>query len=90
MPSWDFTVVLKGVEEMSDELANALYEAGCDDGTVGSSCGVASVSFSRESHTLQQAIASAVADIRRAGCEVDRVQIEHEELAAWPASENLI
>ena len=86
MPNWDFTVVLKGVEEMTDEIANALYETGCDDGTAGSSCGVASVSFSRDSETLQDAIASAVADIRRAGCEVDRVQIEQEELAAWPAT----
>jgi hypothetical protein len=47
---------------------------------------VASVSFSRESDTLQNAITSAVADIRRAGCEVDRIQIEQEELAAWPAT----
>jgi hypothetical protein len=86
MPSWDFTVVLKGVEVMTDELANALYEAGCDDGTAGSSCGVASVSFSRESDTLQNAITSAVADIRRAGREVERVQIEQAELAAWPTT----
>jgi hypothetical protein len=83
MPSWDFTVILKGVEEMTEDLANALYEAGCDDGTAGSSGGVASVSFSRESDTLQAAIASAVADVCRPGCEVDRVQIEQEELAAW-------
>jgi 4-hydroxy-3-methylbut-2-en-1-yl diphosphate synthase IspG/GcpE len=86
MTSWDFTVILNGVEEMTDDLASALYEAGCDDGTVGSSCGVATVSFSRESDTLQNAIASAVADIRRAGCEVGRVQIEQEELAAWPTT----
>ena len=86
MTSWDFTVILKGVAEMSDNLANALYEAGCDDGTAGSSCGEATVSFSRESDTLQNAIASAVADIRRAGCKVCRVQIEQEELAAWPTT----
>jgi hypothetical protein len=86
MPSWDFTVILKVVEDMTDGLANALYEAGCDDGTAGSSCGAASVSFSRESSTLQEAIASAVAQIRRAGCEVDRVQIEQEQLAAWPTT----
>ena len=77
---------MKGVAEMSDDLANALYEAGCDDGTAGSSCGEATVSFCRESDTLQNAIASAVADIRRAGCEVGRVQIEQEELAAWPTT----
>ena len=86
MTSWDFTVILKGVAEMSDDLANALYEAGCDDGTAGSSCGEATASFSRESDTLQNVIASAVADIRRAGCKVGRVQIEQDELAAWPTT----
>jgi hypothetical protein len=47
---------------------------------------VASFSFFRESDTLQKAITSAVADVRRAGCEVGRVQIEQDELAAWPAT----
>ena len=83
MTSWDFTVVLKDVTEMTDALADAIYEAGCDDATVGSSCGTATASFSREAESLQSAIASAVADLRRAGCEAGRVIIEQEELAVW-------
>ena len=83
MTTWEFTAVLSGVDEISDELAEALYEAGCDDGTVGSSCGIAKVSFAREVPSLQEAIRSAIADIQQAGGVVDRVQIEHEELAAW-------
>lgn len=42
MKSWDFTVILEGVADMTDALADALYEAGCDDATVCSSAGVAS------------------------------------------------
>ena len=83
MTTWEFTAVLSGVEEISDELADALYEAGCDDATVGSSSGGAKVSFAREAPSLQEAIRSAIADVQKADGVVDRVQIEHEELVAW-------
>ena len=86
MKTWDFTVILHGVEEMTDALADALYEAGCDDATVGSSSGVATANFSREAPSLQAAISSAVRDIRKAGGEPSRVEIEElaeQELATW-------
>ena len=85
MTCWEFTLILRDVAEMTDSLANALYDAGCDDATVGSSSGVARVSFSREAATLQDAIQSAVRDVRQAGCEIARVEIERDELVAWPA-----
>ena len=85
MTCWEFTLILQDVAEMTDSLANALYDAGCDDATVGSSNGVARVSFSREATTLQDAIQSAVRDVRQAGCEIARVEIERDELVAWPA-----
>ena len=65
MTCWEFTLILRHVAEMTDSLANALYDAGCDDATVGSSSGVARVSFSREAATLQDAIQSAVRDVHR-------------------------
>lgn len=85
MTCWEFTLIVQDVAEMTDSLANALYDAGCDDATVGSSCGVARVSFSREAVSLQDAIQSALRDVRKAGCEIARVEIEGEELLAWPA-----
>jgi hypothetical protein len=85
MTCWEFTLILRDVAEMTDSMANALYEAGCDDATVGSSSGVARVSFSREAATLQDAILSAVRDVQQAGCEIARVEIERDELVAWPA-----
>jgi hypothetical protein len=86
MSIWEFTVLLARVDEITPELADALYEAGCDDGTVGSSCGLATVSFAREAPSLQEAIRSAIADIQRAGYGVDCVQIEHKVLEAWPTA----
>jgi len=85
MNCWEFTLILRDLAEITDALANALYEAGCDDATVGSSCGTVRVSFSREAAGLQDAIQSAVSDVRQAGCEIARVEIERDELLAWPA-----
>jgi hypothetical protein len=85
MSCWEFTLILRDVAEMTDSLADALYAAGCDDATVGSSGGVARVCFSREAVGLQDAIQSAVRDVRQAGCEIARVEIERDELLAWPA-----
>ena len=85
MTCWEFTLILRDFTEMTDSLANALYDAGCADATVGSSGGVARVSFSREAAVLQDAIQSAVRDVRQAGCEIARLEIERDELLAWPA-----
>jgi hypothetical protein len=71
----EFTVILDGISEITDEAANALYEAGCDDGSPGSCDGVVSVDFHRDAPTLESAIQSAVADIRKAGYQVQRVEI---------------
>lgn len=76
MTCYDFVVVLKGLEVIDDDLAEALYEAGCDDGSPYSSGGVAGVGFSREADCLESAIRSAVADVQRAGCTVQRIEIE--------------
>ena len=76
MNCYDFVVVLKGLDVIDDDLAEALYEAGCDDGSPFSSGGVAAVGFSREADCLESAIRSAVADVQKAGCTVQRIEIE--------------
>ncbi|MGD0654494.1 MAG: hypothetical protein ABSA16_09140 [Thermoguttaceae bacterium] len=72
----EFTLVLAKDTELTEELADKLFEAGCDDGSPFISCGIAGVSFSREAESLEAAIRSAVADVQKAGCTVERVQIE--------------
>ncbi len=78
MKCYDFVVVLKGIDVIDDDLAEALYKAGCDDGTPFSSEGVASIGFSRNAESLESAIRSAVTDVMKAGCVAERVQIEHD------------
>ncbi len=78
MKTYEFKVVLTQGTDMSEELANRLFDAGCDDGTPGTFCGMPYISFHREADHLESAIRSAVADVQKAGCAVERVQIEHD------------
>ncbi len=76
--NYEFNVILKEGTEITEELADELFEAGCDDSTPGTFCGTPYISFSREADSLESAIRSAVADVQKAGCVVERVQIERD------------
>ena len=67
MKTYEFIVTLAEGTEHTDELVEALFEAGCDDGSVWSSGGYVQIGFSRESESLEAAIRSAVGDIQKAG-----------------------
>ena len=86
MHTYTFTVILGDRTEMTEDLAEALAAAGCDDGLAGSSSGVASVIFDREAESLEQAVRSAIADVQKAGCRAAWVKIEpHDVVGAAPA-----
>lgn len=53
-------------------MAEALYAAGCDDGTPFSSQGVAAIGFSHEANSLEEAIRSAIVNVNQAGFVVSR------------------
>jgi hypothetical protein len=59
MTTYEFDLVLKDVAELTDEAADALFEAGCDDGTPACTNGTAWVHFDREASSLEDAIPSA-------------------------------
>ena len=82
MKEHEFTLILNGVDEMSEELSHRLFEAGCDDGSPFSTGGVAGIRFHRQSALLEQAIRSAVADIGKAGVIAARLVIDQDELAS--------
>jgi hypothetical protein len=60
MPVHDFTLVVAGLDPESEELADALFEAGCDDATFGSVDSVGYGDFHREAPTAAEAIDSAI------------------------------
>jgi hypothetical protein len=69
-----YSVVLTA-RGLSVEECDALYEAGCDDGTIVSRNDVTFIAFDRKAASLEQAIRSATADVRAAGLEVKRVEM---------------
>ena len=84
MRKLDFTLVLAGQIELTEDVAEALFEAGCDDGTPGTSGGLFVIDFHREANSLEEAIRSAIANVQSAGYGVERVEIEAEALAPRP------
>lgn len=83
MTTYEFTLVLQGSPELTEEVAEQLFEAGCDDGSPGACEGVFSIDFHRADQSLEAAIASAILNVKAAGFEVERVEIR---AAALPAS----
>ena len=58
-----FTLIVEGADVQSAEVADALFEAGCDDALVGRSGGVQFLDFDREATSVGEAVLSALADI---------------------------
>ncbi len=74
METYQFTLIVEGPDLQSDDLIDALYEAGCDDALVGRTDGIQYLDFDREASRLDQAFLSAIADIERVpGVEVVRI-----------------
>jgi hypothetical protein len=76
---YEFSLILTATE-VTDEDADKLYEAGCDDGSILTCGGVTKVQFDREASNLDEALASAIQNVERAGLAVARVEIERHEV----------
>ena len=75
MTTYEFSLVL-AQSGLSNDDCDALYEAGCDDGTVVTREGVTYVAFDREAESLEEAIRSAATQVKAAGFEVARVEMD--------------
>ncbi len=80
MKRYDFTLVLSEGAELTDQLVEDLYDAGCDDGSPSSRGATVMVTLHREAESLEQAIRSGITDVQKASCSVARVEIELEDL----------
>ena len=74
-PEHDFVLILGDVAELTNEVEDALYEAGCSDATIGMQSGRLSLDFTRRAPSKKDAILSAIKDVRNAkiGARVIRV-----------------
>jgi hypothetical protein len=71
---YEFTLILSGVPELTREVLDAFYEAGCDDALIGIRDGIAYADFCREADSLQEALLSAIRDAEAAGVKVQHVE----------------
>ena len=74
MTNHSFTLIVNGGDLHDAAIADALYEAGCDDALIGTADGIQYLDFDREADALEDAVLSAVADIEAVdGLEVVRL-----------------
>lgn len=73
MKAHEFTLILTA--DPNEEEAHRLYGI-FNDGTLATIAGVAQIRFHREAPSLEEAICSAMGNVRKAGFDVARVEIE--------------
>ncbi len=78
MKQHEFTLVLTA--DPDDEQADRIYGT-FDDGTISTIAGVAQVHFHRDAESLEEAIRSAIGDVRSVGFDVARVEMEPNAVA---------
>lgn len=63
MKTYEFTIVLEGVNDFDDQLVDQVFEAGCDDASLCSRSGVVYLDFDREAASFTEAIWSAIKQV---------------------------
>ncbi len=78
MKQHEFTLVLTA--DPNDEQADRMYGT-FDDGTIATVAGVPQIHFHRDAESLEEAIRSAIGDVRSVGFDVARVEMEPNAVA---------
>ncbi len=76
---YEFSLILS-VPDLTDEDADKLYEAGCDDASILTRNGVTRLQFDRQASNLDEALTSAIHSVEQSGLAVARVEIERHEI----------
>jgi hypothetical protein len=76
MNTYEFNIFVKDTPAATDDHADALFEAGCGDGTLASRDGVTWIHFDRQASSLEDAIRSAVSQVQSAGLTVAKVELD--------------
>jgi hypothetical protein len=77
LKTYTFTLVIAGeFEDLSHELVDALFEAGCDDSGISLCNRVLRIDFARDAPSYGIALISAIADIERSGLGLELAAVE--------------
>lgn len=84
MTQFSFTLTVDGADLLAEAAQEALFEAGCDDATFGTTDGVQTAEFDREAVDFAEAVASAIKAIESAvpGARVLSAHREHDIAAS--------
>lgn len=74
--TYHFVLVLSGVNQDTEGLEDALFEAGCDDALISYKNRVVCLDFDRESDSLENAIISSIHDVEGANIGAKAAHIE--------------
>ena len=73
--TFTFYVYLAEVTELTDDLENRIFAAGCGDALLASKGAQVYLNFDRQAESLDAAVASAMRDVAAAGLEVCTIEI---------------
>jgi hypothetical protein len=83
MPDYRFSVIVVTASMTHDEIldaTDALGDAGCTDASIRGHADGMELLFERAAGSLQEAIASAISDVERAGYRVSKIEMEREAI----------
>jgi hypothetical protein len=78
--NYQFTLVLKNVDEDVTSLEDKLYEAGCSDALIHFRNDAVYLEFDRESSSIEEAVISAIKDVQSASMDIDVASVAPENL----------
>jgi hypothetical protein len=74
MKMHEFSIIASGMDPEAEGFESHFFDAGCDDATISFQKGRIIADFAREADTLEEAISSAIENVRLAGAKIDRVE----------------
>ncbi len=76
--TYQFTLVLKNVNENTHDLEDSFFEAGCDDALINFKNGAVYLEFDREASSLEEAVISAIKDVQSSSIEAEVASVAPE------------
>ena len=73
---YDFTLVLFDSVKLTEDVENALFDAGCDDATISVRNGRMYLTFSRMADSLKKAILTAIQNVTEAGIGAEILRVD--------------
>jgi predicted DNA-binding transcriptional regulator AlpA len=77
---FEFTLILKNVDENTSGLEDSLYDAGCNDALIHFRNGAVYLNFDREAVSLEEAVISAIKDVQSARVNAEVASVAPENL----------